>query len=445
MRTPRHVILTATVRASHTRVTMTATADHAGTAAEALRIRGVADSNPPEGGEQAGLGERAASLLRRCVAGKNAPVDEDTARTAQEQDSPPAPSRVELADRPEKRGSSAMRVLGILLSLGLILFIFFGVIPQFASYEVAWEAISNMSSAWWLVLVLGAVFYDISFAWPYQAALRGLRYRHGYLETQTTAAISNTVPAGGAVAVGMTFRMFGSFGQSEVAISTAVVATGIWNLGFKFGLPIVAVTLVLLTGQNTAGTLALAALGVVIIIVAGIVIWLTLRDDRSAQAVGRFGDRVVNWFLHYWHREPSDRIEHAIVKFRAQTSGIVQERAGLLTVSVVASQMANFVLLLFSARAVGIGAHQVSFLEILLSFSVARLLGAIPITPGGLGIVDAALIAMLTGFGTSADAALAAVMVWRATTYFPPIFLGAGTYVVWRRGVARGRYQPAPA
>ena len=152
-----------------------------------------------------------------------------------------------------------------------------------------------MSAAWWLVLVLGAAFYDISFAWPYQAVLPGLRYRHGYLETQTTSAISNTVPAGGAVAIGMTFRMFGSFNQSDVAISTAVVATGIWNMGFKSGLPIVAVTLVLLTGGTTAGTLALAALGVVIIVVAGIVIWLTLRDDRSAQAVGRLGDSVVNW------------------------------------------------------------------------------------------------------------------------------------------------------
>ena len=136
------------------------------------------------------------------------------------------------------------------------------------------------------------------------------------METQTTSAISNTVPAGGAVAIGMTFRMFESFNQSDVAISTAVVATGMWNLGFKFGLPIVAVTLVLLTGQNTAGTLALAALGVVIIVIAGIVIWLTLRDDRSAQAVGRLGDRVVNWFLQLLHREPSDRIERAIVRFR---------------------------------------------------------------------------------------------------------------------------------
>ena len=281
--------------------------------------------------------------------------------------------------------------MGCVLSLALIVFIFVGVIPQFASYEVAWEAISQMSSAWWLVLVIGAALYDISFAWPYQAVLPGLRYRHGYMETQTTSAISNTVPAGGAVAIGMTFRMFESFNQSDVAISTAVVATGIWNLGFKFGLPIVAVTLVLLTGQNTAGTLALAALGVVIIVIAGIVIWLTLRDDRSAQAVGRLGDRVVNWFLQLLHREPSDRIERAIVRFRAQTSDILHERAGRLTVSVLASQLANFVLLLLSARAVGIGADQVSFLEMLLSFSVARLLGAIPITPGGLGIVDAAL------------------------------------------------------
>ncbi len=77
--------------------------------------------------------------------------------------------------------------------------------------------------------------------------------------------------------------------------------------------------------------------------------------------------------------------------------------------SVLASQLANFLLLLLSARAVGIGADQVSFLEMLLSFSVARLLGAIPITPGGLGIVDAALHRDADGFGTSSDAALAAV------------------------------------
>ena len=135
--------------------------------------------------------------------------------------------RVDVAGRPSTSVAQPRRVSWArVFSLVLIVFIFVGVIPQFASYEVAWEAISQMSSAWWLVLVIGAALYHISFAWPYQAVLPGLLYRHGYMETQTTSAISNTVPAGGAVAVGMTFRMFGSFGQSDVAISTAVVATG---------------------------------------------------------------------------------------------------------------------------------------------------------------------------------------------------------------------------
>jgi putative heme transporter len=95
-------------------------------------------------------------------------------------------------------------------------------------------------------------------------------------------------------------------------------------------------------------------------------------------------------------------------------------------------------------RAVGIPASQVSFLEVLLSFAVARLAGAIPVTPGGLGTVDAAFIGMLTAFGATSNDALAADMVWRATTYFPPIFIGIVTYLIWKRGLAKGTYANDP-
>ena len=54
-----------------------------------------------------------------------------------------------------------------------------------------------------------------------------------------------------------------------------------------------------------------------------------------------------------------------------------------------------------------------------------------------------ALIAMMTAASATTDAALAAVLVWRATTYFPPIFVGAGTYFVWRRGIGE-RPIPSP-
>jgi len=143
-----------------------------------------------------------------------------------------------------KKKSRGRRIAGALVSLALIVFIFVGVIPQFASYQGAWTAIQAMSPGWWAAILAAAVVNQVSFVWPYQAVLPRLRFWHGFMETQTSTAISNTVPAGGAVAIGMTFAMFGSYGFSTVAITTAMATTGIWNLGFKFGLPIVAVILV---------------------------------------------------------------------------------------------------------------------------------------------------------------------------------------------------------
>ena len=133
-----------------------------------------------------------------------------------------------------------------------------------------------------------------------------------------------------------------------------------------------------------------------------------------------------------------------MLHFRDQTNDMVHQRGWLLTGTVLASQLAVFILVFCCVRAVGIPASQVSFLEVLLSFAVARLAGAIPVTPGGMGAVDAAFIGMLTAFGATSNDALAADMVWRATTYFPPIFIGIVTYLIWKRGLAKGTYANDP-
>lgn len=352
----------------------------------------------------------------------------------------PAPLAVEA----KKSKGLWRRALGLVVSVGLIVFIFVGVIPQFASYADAWTAIQSMSTAWLVALIVAAAVNQISYVWPYQAVLEHLRYRHGFFETQTCSAISNTVPAGGAVAVGMTFRMFGSFGFSNVAVSTAVGTTGVWILAFKLGLPIVAVVLVVLAGQSTVGTVGAALLGVLVIAVFGLVLWLVFRSDASAHRLGRLGDRTLNWVLHFRHKPASDQVERAVLHFRDQANQTVHERGWLLTGTVLASQTTVLVLVFFCVRSVGITASQVSFLEVLLSIAIARLVGVIPLTPGGLGTIDAAFIGMLTAFGANSSVALAADMMWRATTYFPPIFIGLATYAIWKRGIGKGTYETSP-
>jgi hypothetical protein len=177
-------------------------------------------------------------------------------------------------DQPGKRSPQARwhKVLGVGASFVLLIFILVGVMPRFASYSGAWSHLTHLNTWWWVAIAVAAAINQISGIWPYQAALPGLRTRDGFLLIETAAAISNTVPAGGAVAIGMTYRMLSSLGFSGVDISTAVITPGIWNFAAKLGLPIAAVGLLSLTSHSTATVRGAALAGVVALLVAGAVL-----------------------------------------------------------------------------------------------------------------------------------------------------------------------------
>ena len=67
------------------------------------------------------------------------------------------------------------------------------------------------------------------------------------------------------------------------------------------------------------------------------------------------------------------------------------------------------------------------------AWSLARLLGSIPITPGGIGVVELSLTATLIGFGGANAGVVAAVLVYRFLTIVPTIVLGLIAAGVWRR------------
>ena len=260
------------------------------------------------------------------------------------------------APRAAAKRSRAYRIGGALLGVVVIVAIFVGVIPQFASYHGAWTALAKMSPAWWVAIAVAAVINLLVVVWPWQAVLPQLRFRHGFMQIQASTAVATTVPAGGALAIGLTYRMFGSFGFSTVAVSTAVVTTGVWNLGFKLGLPIVAVILMAATGHSAGRAVGAALGGVAVIAVCGTVLWLVFRDEASARRVGRLGDRILNWVLHFAGKSEPHRIEHAALHFREQTTDAVHQRGWRLTAAVAACQFAVFVLVVFCVRAAGIPA-----------------------------------------------------------------------------------------
>ncbi|MGH2827628.1 MAG: lysylphosphatidylglycerol synthase transmembrane domain-containing protein, partial [Actinomycetota bacterium] len=81
--------------------------------------------------------------------------------------------------------------------------------------------------------------------------------------------------------------------------------------------------------------------------------------------------------------------------------------------------------------------NEASWIQVLAAFAFIRLISALPITPGGLGVVELGLTAALIAAGGDREEVVAGVLVYRAFTYLLPIPFGALTYVAWRRGAKR--------
>ena len=139
------------------------------------------------------------------------------------------------------------------------------------------------------------------------------------------------------------------------------------------------------------------------------------------------------------------------MRFRRNTIDFLVERWFWLTSTTLISHLSLYLVLLLALRSLGVSDAEVNWAQVLGVFAFARLLTAIPITPGGLGIVEVAYIGglILMGRGHAdvpADVfhaqVTAAVLVFRALTYGIQIPLGALTYVIWRTNTSWRK--PAP-
>jgi uncharacterized protein (TIRG00374 family) len=83
-----------------------------------------------------------------------------------------------------------------------------------------------------------------------------------------------------------------------------------------------------------------------------------------------------------------------------------------------------FLVLLVALRALGVPGSEVTVVEAFAAWSLSRLLGTIPITPGGIGVIELSLTATLVGFGGNNAGVVAAVLVYRFLTIIPTIVVG---------------------
>lgn len=357
-----------------------------------------------------------------------------TSETGSDRASPAPPVGGEPPEgkNPKKPKSRWRRLLGVVASIALMAALLVGVLPTMADFGEVWGAIQSLTWLETTSLLVAAGWNIITYQLIILAALPGLKLLQAFVVGQISTAVTNTLPAGSAIGVGVTYAMFSSLGFASGSIAIAAVVTGLWNTFVKLALPVVALALLTFQGRSNAALQSAALTGIAALIGAIGLLTLILSSERAARRAGERIGAIASRLVRPSKGGPFEQWGAGFVRFRSQSIDLLRRRWHLITLATVISQLSLFALLLLSLRHMGVSADTVTGAEALAAFAVVRLVTAIPITPGNLGIVEVGLTAALVVAGGEESLVVAAVLIYRALSYFVQVPLGLVAYFIWR-------------
>jgi uncharacterized protein (TIRG00374 family) len=332
-----------------------------------------------------------------------------------------------------RRKSRRRQLIGIVLGVTVIVATFLFVLPRIANYGDVWRVVRDLTWLQIVVLAIATVLNLVTFAPPWMVALPQLGFRRAFLLTQASTASTYIAPGGAAVGVALSVAVLRGWGFSRSAVGLASAVIGIWNQLALLGFPALALALLTLEKEQNALLQTVALIGLAAFVVAASGLALALSTAKLAHLIGDTAARYANWVLGLVRRGVVRWTGDSFVRFRNDAIGLLRRRWHILTVATLAGQLSVFVLLLVTLRVLNVSAGEVSAVEVFAAWSLVRLLGSLPITPGGIGVVEVGLTTALVGFGGGNAEVVAAVLVYRFLTIVPTLVLGLVAFATFRR------------
>lgn len=356
--------------------------------------------------------------------GKNGPISSPAPASAAE--SGPDPTTTS-----GRGGSASARAVKRTIIISLMLFVlFYVVIPQWGAQQDTARQLQQVNP---LLLAL-AVGLEMAALVAYAVLTRVTLPPKPPLGLWTvfrvqlaTRAVTNVVPGGSAAGGTLGYRLFtqlgipptaAGFSMATVGLGSAVVLNGLLWIFLIISIP--------LNGFKAAYVTA-ALVGVLLLLAAAALVWSLMEGrSRSEEVI-----RAIARKIPFVEEDTAARFVHQLadrLHDLAQQPELV--RRGVLWAA--ANWLLDAASLWVFLRAFGESVDPVS---LVVAFGLAQVLAAIPITPGGLGVVETALPAALTGFGVPPSIAVAGVLSWRFAQFWLPIPLGGISYLTLRFGV----------
>jgi uncharacterized protein (TIRG00374 family) len=318
----------------------------------------------------------------------------------------------------------------------VFLFIFYVALPLLASHRSEVNSLAHINLTYLslgVVLEVGALaaYTQLTYAVLPAGGPRRLRL---FRINLSTLALSHVSPGGTAPGAALGYRLLTQSGVSGADTGFALGTQGIGSALVLNALFWLSLVVFLVThgfhgptshhghqAHSASILVAVAAIvGLVLLLCLGALLYLLTRGrSRTTNVLRWVGGRVR--FLD------ADRTLALVDRLSSRFGVLMQDKA--LARRAVVWALANWLLDAASLWVfVAAFGHDISPVDLLLAYGLANILAAIPITPGGLGVVEFVLVSMITGFGPSTGQALSAVLAYRAVNFWLPIPFGGLAY-----------------
>jgi uncharacterized membrane protein YbhN (UPF0104 family) len=300
------------------------------------------------------------------------------------------------------------------------------VLPQIAGTRKALHLLGAIRPGWAIAGIALEAANFVCYSFLTRSVLPDARPRYSWLirSDMTALGVSHLLPGGAATASTLRYRLIheGGAPPQDTAVgmavqgvgSTLVLAGMLW-LALIASLPLLGLHPVYVTA---------AAIGAIVIAASFLALLGRSRPEAPAGDVFRV---VVDRLPH----RVQPRVQRALDGSAAQLHQLLMDKRGL---RVSAAWAAGSWGLDAASLWVFLAAYhyRVNPDGLLVAYALANLLAVLPISPGGIGIIEGVLIPSLVGLGTPRGIAVLGVVSWRLFNFWAPIPLGGLSYVSLR-------------
>src|SRR5207253_9972756 len=180
--------------------------------------------------------------------------------------------------------------------------------------------------------------WNIVTYWPMLvAAMPGLTLGQAAVVCQSSTSVAMTLPGGGAIAVGVSYAMYTSWGFTPSDIALSTLLTGIVNMSFKFVLPVVSLAVLAVNHEGDTELLSTALAGVGVVLGTFVIVAEMIRREGFAHRVGSGIGSAATFFRRLARRPPVTSGGDIAVRFRSKLIAVLRARGPMLAAAEVVS------------------------------------------------------------------------------------------------------------